>query len=77
MLITIAIIRRALFAFELKLYEEVILDSQEILRLLDAFSVNARALMGRAVKNIRKQNNSLMQSYWMKINLKSGTEEVE
>eukprot|EP00981_Chlorochromonas_danica_P004577 scaffold912_cov187-Ochromonas_danica.AAC.55 len=52
--------RRALSAFELKRYEEVISDSQEILRL-DAASVNARALMGRAMKILNQHQKAEQQ----------------
>lgn len=41
--------RRALAFFELKMYDDVVSDAQEVLKL-DAASVNARALMGRAFK---------------------------
>ncbi len=56
--------RRALSYFELKMYHEVILDAQGVLAL-DATSVNARLLMGRALKLIneyQKAENQLTEA---------------
>lgn len=49
--------RRALSYFDLKQYQEVINDAQEVLKL-DAANVNARALMGRAYKILNEHHKA-------------------